>query len=63
MVQIGLAVADFWRKIGVKIKYKHYEWGAFRLLYRGKQKQLAGAASMFVGRAAGGRRCGGHYEM
>lgn len=46
MVQIGLAVADFWTKIGVKIDYKHYEWGAFRSLRRG-QKELRGAASMY----------------
>ncbi len=47
MVQIGIAVADFWNKIGVKVNIKHYEWGAFRLLYRGEQKSLNGAASMF----------------
>ncbi|MCG8544101.1 MAG: ABC transporter substrate-binding protein [Alphaproteobacteria bacterium] len=46
MVQIGLAVADFWNKIGVNIKYKHYEWGAFRALRR-SQKELIGAASMY----------------
>ena len=46
MVQIGLTVADFWSKIGVNIKYKHYEWGAFRALRRG-QKELKGAASMY----------------
>jgi len=46
MVQIGLAVADFWTKIGVKIDYKHYEWGAFRSLRR-SQKELRGAASMY----------------
>jgi len=46
MVQIGLAVADFWNKIGVKVKYKHYEWGAFRALRRGQEK-LRGAASMY----------------
>lgn len=46
MVQIGLAVADFWSKIGVKVKYKHYEWGAFRALRRGQEK-LRGGASMY----------------
>ena len=47
MIQIGIAVADFWSKIGVKVNFKHYEWGAFRLLYRGDQKALSGGASMF----------------
>ena len=47
MVQIGVAVADFWQKIGVNVKMTNYEWGAFRLLYRGEQKKLAGGASMF----------------
>jgi peptide/nickel transport system substrate-binding protein len=47
MVQIGEVVADFWSKIGVNVKLKHYEWGAFRLMYRGEQKGLAGNASMF----------------
>ncbi len=46
MVQIGLAVADFWSKLGVKVKYKHYEWGAFRALRRGQEK-LRGGASMY----------------
>ncbi len=47
MTQIGLAVADFWTKIGVKVKVTNYEWGAFRLLYRGDQPKLTGKASMF----------------
>lgn len=47
MFQIGEAVADFWTKIGVNVKLKHYEWGAFRLMYRGEQKGLAGNGSMF----------------
>jgi ABC-type transport system substrate-binding protein len=47
MVQIGVAVADFWNKIGVKVKLTNYEWGAFRTLNRGDQKKLAGGASMF----------------
>ena len=47
MTQIGVAVADFWQKIGVNVKIVNYEWGAFRLLYRGDQKKLAGRASMF----------------
>ncbi len=47
MTQIGVAVADFWTKLGLDVKLKHYEWGAFRLLYRGEQKQLSGHASMF----------------
>ncbi|MGQ4810265.1 Heme-binding protein A [Candidatus Entotheonellaceae bacterium PAL068K] len=47
MFQVGIAVADFWTKIGLKVSLKHYEWGAFRLMYRGDQKGLAGNASMF----------------
>jgi peptide/nickel transport system substrate-binding protein len=47
MVQIGEAVADFWTKLGLKVNLKHYEWGAFRLMYRGDQKGLAGNASMY----------------
>jgi peptide/nickel transport system substrate-binding protein len=47
MFQIGEAVADFWTKLGLKVNLKHYEWGAFRLMYRGEQKGLAGNASMF----------------
>ena len=47
MTQIGIAVADFWSKIGVKVKLTNYEWGAFRTLNRGDQKKLAGGASMF----------------
>ena len=46
MVQIGLAVADFWQKIGINVQYKHWEWGAFRALRRG-QKELIGGASMY----------------
>ena len=47
MTQIGIAVADFWSKLGVKVKLTNYEWGAFRTLNRGDQKKLAGGASMF----------------
>jgi peptide/nickel transport system substrate-binding protein len=47
MFQIGEAVADFWTKLGLKVNLKHYEWGAFRLMYRGEQTGLAGNASMF----------------
>ena len=47
MTHIGIAVADFWNKIGVKVKLTNYEWGAFRTLNRGDQKKLAGGASMF----------------
>ena len=70
MTQIGVAVADFWQKIGVNVDIKHYEWGAFRLLYRGEQKTLTGAASMFrtagrpvaVARYSGGFTSkGGHH--
>lgn len=64
MIQIGLAVADFWSKIGVKIDYKHYEWGAFRLMYRGEQKGLVGAASMFrtAGRPVAAARYHGGFN-
>lgn len=65
MTQIGVAVADFWTKIGVQVDLKHYEWGAFRLLYRGDQKKLAGAASMFrtAGRpVAAARYYGGFHS-
>ncbi|NKB55419.1 MAG: hypothetical protein GKS00_03690 [Alphaproteobacteria bacterium] len=65
MTQIGVAVADFWNKIGVKVKIKHYEWGAFRLLYRGDQKKLAGHTSMFrtAGRpVAAARYYGGFHS-
>jgi ABC-type transport system substrate-binding protein len=47
MVPIGLAVADFWNKIGIKVTYKNYEYGAFAPMVRGDQKQLVGAVSMF----------------
>jgi ABC-type transport system substrate-binding protein len=47
MTQIGIAVADFWTKLGLNVKLTHYEWGAFRTLNRGEQKKLAGGASMF----------------
>ena len=60
MTQIGVAVADFWTKLGVNVKLKHYEWGAFRLLYRGDQKKLAGAASMF--RTAGRPIAAARYQ-
>ncbi len=65
MTQIGIAVADFWTKLGLDVKLKHYEWGAFRLLYRGEQKQLAGTASMFrtAGRpVAAARYYGGFHS-
>ena len=47
MTQIGVAVADFWSKLGVTVKLDTYEWGAFRLMYRGEQKKLTGKVSMF----------------
>ena len=46
MVPVGLAVADFWNKIGIKIKYTHCERGSFAPLLLGEQKQLAGVVSM-----------------
>jgi len=47
MIPIGLAVADHWSKLGINIKYKVHEWGAFRPWTRGDQKQLIGAVSMY----------------
>jgi len=47
MVPIGLAVADFWNRLGVKVKYTHYEWGSFAPLLLGEQKQLVGVVSMY----------------
>jgi peptide/nickel transport system substrate-binding protein len=47
MFQIGIAVADFWTKLGIDVKLRHIEWGGFRLMYRGDQKGLAGNASMY----------------
>ncbi len=64
MTQIGIAVADFWTKLGLKVNLKHYEWGAFRLLYRGEQKKLAGSASMFrtAGRPVAAARYYGGFQ-
>lgn len=61
MTQIGIAVADFWSKIGVDVKLKNYEWGAFRLLYRGDQKALSGGVSMF--RTAGRPVAAARYSV
>lgn len=47
MTQIGLAVADFWTRIGVKVNYTNYEWGSFAPMLRGEQKQLVGVVSMY----------------
>ncbi|MCB1739767.1 MAG: ABC transporter substrate-binding protein [Gammaproteobacteria bacterium] len=47
MVQIGQVLADFWTKIGIDVKLKHYEWGAFQPIYRGNQDAIAGGGSMF----------------
>ncbi len=64
MTQIGVAVADFWTKLGLQVKLKHYEWGAFRLMYRGEQKGLAGNASMFrtAGRPIAAARYHGGFQ-
>jgi peptide/nickel transport system substrate-binding protein len=47
MTQIGLALADFWSKIGVNVKVSNYEWGTFRGMLNDDQPKLAGGASMF----------------
>ena len=47
MVQVGEVLADFWTKIGIKVKLKHYEWGAFQPIYRGNQDAISGGGSMF----------------
>lgn len=47
MVPIGLAVADFWRRLGVKVKYTNYEWGSFAPMLLREQKQLVGVVSMY----------------
>ena len=61
MMQIGVAVADFWTKIGVNVDFRTYEWGAFRLLYRGDQPKLKGKASMF--RTAGRPMAAARYSV
>lgn len=61
MTQIGIAIADFWTKIGVDVKLKNYEWGAFRLLYRGDQKKLSGGVSMY--RTAGRPMAAARYSV
>ncbi|MBI4083570.1 MAG: ABC transporter substrate-binding protein [Candidatus Lambdaproteobacteria bacterium] len=64
MVPIGLAVADFWSKIGIKVKYTHYEWGSFGPLLLREQKQLVGAVSMHrtVGRPVAEARFFGAFH-
>ncbi len=47
MAQIGLVIADFWNRLGVKVNYTHYEWGSFAPLLLGEQKQLVGVVSMY----------------
>jgi len=47
MVDIGTAVADMWTKIGINVRLKHYEWGAFPPLQLGEQPNLTGWVSMF----------------
>ena len=47
MVPVGLAVADFWNRIGIKVSYKHYEWGTFAPMVRKEQKQMVGVASIY----------------
>lgn len=47
MVDIGLVIADFWSKVGVKVDVQQFEWGAFRPLYSGDQTALLGFGSMY----------------
>jgi len=48
MIDVGLAVADFWTKVGVKVKVEHYEWGSFRpLSTSADQAGVAGKPSMY----------------
>jgi peptide/nickel transport system substrate-binding protein len=47
MVDIGTAIADMWTKLGLKVKLKQYEWGAFAPMERGDQAGLTGQASMY----------------
>lgn len=61
MTQIGLALADFWSKIGVKVNLTNYEWGTFRGMIGGDQPKLAGGASMF--RTAGRPVATTRYEV
>ena len=64
MVPIGLAVADFWRRLGVKVKYTNYEYGSFAPMLRGEQKQLVGVVSMYrtAGRPAAAARFYGAFH-
>jgi len=48
MVDVGLAVADFWTKIGLEVNVQHYEWGAFRpMTGTADQAGIAGRPSMY----------------
>lgn len=47
MVQIGLVVADFWNRLGVKVNYTNYEWGSFAPMLLREQNQLVGVVSMY----------------
>ena len=47
MVPIGLVIAEFWSKLGIKVKYTHYEWGSFAPLLLGEQERLVGVVSMY----------------
>ena len=52
MIDIGMAMADMWRKVGIRVNLKHFEWGGFPPLESGDQRSLLGWASMYrtVGR-------------
>lgn len=47
MVDIGIAIAEMWRKVGVRVNLKHYEWGGFPPLESGDQTGLLGWVSMY----------------
>jgi peptide/nickel transport system substrate-binding protein len=47
MTQIGIVLADFWSRIGIKVRLTNYEWGSFAPIYRGDQTKLWGAVSMY----------------
>ncbi len=46
MSQIGLAIGDFWNRIGIKVRNTNYEWGSFAPLLLGDQNKLVGVVSM-----------------
>lgn len=47
MSQIGVVLADFWTRIGIKVRLTNHEWGSFAPLVRGDQGKLVGTISMY----------------